>query len=126
MLNRSGIKRQSFGAPVQILLNPDLQFSVGVVVSNATAVTKGGKKVVKAGTPLVGSLDARNTAFTVATNATNVQGILLHDVDVTEGNGNGTLLIFGFVNSDKIDAATKAMLTTEVKAAIPQVKFIKG
>lgn len=126
MLNRSGIKKQSFGAPVQILLNPDLQFSVGVVVSNATAVTESGRKVVKAGTPLAGNLDARNTAFTVATDATNVQGILLHDVDVTEGNGNGTLLIFGFVNPDKIDATTKAMLTTEVKAAIPQVKFIKG
>ena len=126
MLNRSGIKTQAFGAPVQILLNPDLQFSVGVVVSNAKAVTEGGRKVVKAGTPLAGNLDARNTAFTVATDATNVQGILLHDVDVTEGNGNGTLLIFGFVNQDKIDAATKAMLTTEIKAAIPQVKFIKG
>lgn len=126
MLNRSGIKKQSFGAPVQILLNPDLQFSVGVVVSNATAVEEGGRKVVKAGTPLVGSLDARNTAFTVAADATNVQGILLHDVDVTEGNGNGTLLIFGFVNPDKIDATTKALLTDEVKKAIPQVRFIKG
>lgn len=126
MLNRDGIKRQSFGAPVQILLNPDLQFSVGVVVSNATAVTENGRKIVKAGTPLAGSLEARNTAFTVAADATNVQGILLHDVDVTEGNGNGTLLIFGFVNPDRIDATTKALLTTEVKAAIPQVKFIKG
>lgn len=126
MLNNSGIKKQSFGAPVQILLNPDLQFSVGVVVSNAKTVTEGGRKVVKAGTPLAGNLDARTTAFTVATDAANVQGVLLHDVDVTDGNGNGTLLIFGFVNPDKIDAATKAMLTTEVKAAIPQVKFIKG
>lgn len=126
MLNRSGITKQTFGAPTQILLNPDLQFSVGVVVSNAKAVDENGKKIVKAGTPLVGSLDARNTAFTVATSAANVQGILLHDVDVTKGNGNGTLLIFGFVNADKIDTATKALLTSEVKAAIPQVKFIKG
>lgn len=126
MLNNSGIKKQSFGAPVQILLNPDLQFSVGVVVSNAKTVTEGGRKVVKAGTPLAGNLDARTTAFTVATDAANVQGVLLHDVDVTDGNGNGTLLIFGFVNPDKIDAATKAMLTAEIKAAIPQVKFIKG
>lgn len=126
MLNRNGVKKQTYGAPVQILLNPDFQFSVGVVVSNATAVEEGGRKVVKAGTPLAGNLDARNTAFTVATEAANVQGILLHDVDVTDGNGNGTLLIFGFVNPDKIDATTRAMLTTEIKAAIPQVKFIKG
>ena len=34
MLNNSGIKKQVLGAPQQILLNPDMQFSVGVVVSN--------------------------------------------------------------------------------------------
>ena len=128
MFNNSGITKQSFGAPVQILLNPDMQFSVGVVVSSAKAVEVNGKKIVKAGTPLVGSLDVRNTAFTVVdtTNAADVKGVLLHDVDVTNGNGNGTLLIFGFVNPDKIDATTRALITDDVKAAIPEVHFIKA
>lgn len=125
MLNNSGITKKTFGAPVQILLNPDMQFSLGVAVSKEGAVEEGGRKVIKAGTPLTGNLDSRNTAFTKATGA-NAVGVLLHDVDVTNGNGNGTLLIFGFVNSNRLDAATKALITDEVKAAIPAVKFIAG
>lgn len=127
-MNNSGIKTQKLGAPKQILLNPDLQFSVGIVVSNAKFVEEGGKKLVKAGTPMVGNLDARTTAFTVveSSDANKVQGVLLHDVDVTNGNANGTLLISGFVNTNRIDSTTKAMISETVKAAIPTVKFIAG
>ena len=127
-MNNSGIKTQKLGAPKQILLNPDLQFSVGIVVSNAEFVTEGGKKLVKAGTPMVGNLDARTTAFTVvgSSDANKVQGILLHDVDVTDGNANGTLLIMGFVNTNRIDATTKALIVEGVKTTIPMVKFIAG
>ena len=127
-MNNSGIKTQKLGAPKQILLNPDLQFSVGIVVSNAKFVEEGGKKLVKAGTPMVGNLDARTTAFTVveSSDANKVQGVLLHDVDVTNGNANGTLLISGFVNTNRIDSTTKAMISENVKAAIPTVKFIAG
>lgn len=127
-MNNSGIKTQKLGAPKQILLNPDLQFSVGIVVSNAKFVEEGGKKLVKAGTPMVGNLDARTTAFTVVgdSDANKVQGVLLHDVDVTNGNANGTLLISGFVNTNRIDSTTKAMISETVKAAIPTVKFIAG
>lgn len=127
-MNNSGIKTQKLGAPKQILLNPDLQFSVGIVVSNAEFVTEGGKKLVKAGTPMVGNLDARTTAFTVVggSDANKVQGVLLHDVDVTDGNANGTLLIMGFVNTNRIDSTTKTKISESVKAAIPTVKFIAG
>ena len=127
-MNNSGIKTQKLGEPKQILLNPDLQFSVGIVVSNAKFVEEGGKKLVKAGTPMVGNLDARTTAFTVvgSSDANKVQGILLHDVDVTDGNANGTLLIMGFVNTNRIDATTKALIVEGVKTTIPMVKFIAG
>ena len=124
-MNNSGIKTQKLGAPKQILLNPDLQFSVGIVVSNAKFVEEGGKKLVKAGTPMVGNLDARTTAFTVVgdSDANKVQGVLLHDVDVTNGNANGTLLIMGFVNTNRIDKTTKAKITADVKKALPMIKF---
>ena len=42
-MNNSGIKTQKLGAPKQILLNPDLQFSVGIVVSNAKFVEEATK-----------------------------------------------------------------------------------
>ena len=128
-MNNSGITATAATAPVQILLSIANQFSLGIVVSNATYVTEGGKKLVKAGTPLVGNLDARTTAFTVGAigTAASVKGVLLHDVEVTNGNANGTLLIQGFVNTNRIDTATKALLIAEIKTALnAKVTFIAG
>lgn len=117
MFNQSGITKTTGAAPVQILANVELQYSMGVVVSQAAGKDINGKKIVKAGTPLTGSLDARATAFTAAGEA-NAVGVLLHDVDVTNGNANGTLLLFGFVNTNRLDSATKALITAGVKTAL--------
>lgn len=117
MFNKSGITKTSGAAPVQILANVQLQHSMGVVVAQSAGVDVNGKKIVKAGTPLTGSLDARATAFGKASGA-NAVGVLLHDVDVTSGNANGTLLIFGFVNTNRLDSATQALITADVKSAL--------
>ena len=120
MANR--IKTQTYVNVNQILFNTDPQVSVGVLVSN-TGISAGtdGRKIVKAGTPLAGSLEARGTAFTKAATTegvSNAVGILLHDVDVTAGAENGTLLIFGFVDLNKVDTTTAALVTSEVKTAL--------
>ena len=129
MLNQTGVRKETYGNTNQILFAVEHQVSTGVVVSKALGVAEGTKKVVKAGTPLTGNLDARTTAFTEAaagssTEASNAVGVLLHDVDVTTGDANGTLLLFGFVNTNRIDATTKAKLTDTVKAAMPMIKFV--
>lgn len=129
MLNRTGVRKETYGNTNQILFAVEHQVSMGVVVSKALGVAEGTKKVVKAGTPLTGNLDARTTAFTAATvgsstEASDAVGVLLHDVDVTTGDANGTLLLFGFVNTNRIDATTKAKLTDTVKAAMPMIKFV--
>lgn len=130
MLNNTGIVKETYNDVPQILFNVELQASVGVLVDQdaGTEDDATGKKIVKAGTPLTGSLDARTTAFTAASAgstgvASDAVGILLHDVDVTVSDANGTLLIFGFVNTDRIDATTKAKLTEHVKAALPLITF---
>lgn len=129
MLNKTGITKIVGTAPVQILFNVQNQFSVGIKVDDANYVTENGRKIVKAGTPLTGNLEARETAFVKATTSSgssNVVGILLHDVDVTEGDTNGTLLIWGFVDLNKLDTATAALITTEVKTALKGgVTFLK-
>ena len=128
MYNNTGITKTSYLNKNQILFAVEHQVSMNIVVDDTAgtedSATK--RKIVKAGTPLTGSLDARTTAFTKATTSTgsNVVGILLHDVDVTAGENNGTLLIFGFVNTNRIDATTKALITAEVKAALPMIKFV--
>lgn len=129
MLNQTGVRKETYGNTNQILFAVEHQVSMGVVVSKALGVAEGTKKVVKAGTPLTGNLDARTTAFMAATagsstEASNAVGVLLHDVDVTTGDANGTLLLFGFVNTNRIDATTKAKLTDIVKAAMPMIKFV--
>lgn len=123
MLNQTGVKKTVGIAPNQILVNPQLQFSVGVVVSKecaAKAVVENGRKILKAGTPLAGNLDARTTPYTIAT-AENVTGVLLHDVDVTDANANGTLLIFGIVNMNRLHTTAKAMMTDGMRAALKTV-----
>lgn len=129
MLNKTGITKVVGTAPVQILFNVQNQFSVGIKVDDANYVTENGRKIVKAGTPLSGNLEARETAFVKATTSSgssNAVGILLHDVDVTEGDTNGTLLIWGFVDLNKLDTATAALITTEVKTALKGgVTFLK-
>lgn len=129
MLNQTGVRKETYGNTNQILFAVEHQVSMGVVVSKELGVAEGTKKVVKAGTPLTGDLDARTKAFTAAiggssTEASDAVGVLLHDVDVTTGNANGTLLLFGFVNTNRIDAATKAKLTDTVKKAMPMIKFV--
>lgn len=129
MLNQTGVRKETYGNTNQILFAVEHQVSMGVVVSKALGVAEGTKKVVKAGTPLTGNLDARTTAFTAATagsstEASDAVGVLLHDVDVTTGDANGTLLLFGFVNTNRIDETTKAKLTDTVKKAMPMIKFV--
>lgn len=124
MLNHTGITKVTAVAPNQILFNVEHQLSVGILCGNTgvTANTEG-KKILKAGTPMAGVLTERDTAFTKANDDTAV-GILLHDVDVTAGANNGTLLIFGFVNTDRIDDTTAALITADVETALPMIKFL--
>lgn len=127
MYNNTGIKKETYGNRNQLLFAVEHQVSMGIVVDEtAFTVTENGRKIAKAGTPVTGSLDARGAAFTpavTASNASNAVGILLHDVDVTEGDNNGTLLLHGFVNTNRIDATTKAKITAEVKKALPLIVF---
>lgn len=127
MLNRTGIKKETAGAPVQILFNVQNQMSVSIRVDDAVSVTENGRKLVKAGTPLNGDLTARETAFKAAADTTApAVGVLLHDVDVTDGDANGSLLIWGFVNLDRLDTATAALITANRKSELAgRVWFLK-
>lgn len=128
MLNRPGIKKETLAAPQQILFNVQNQMSVSILVDKTMAsVTVDGRKVVKAGTPLSGDLTARGTAFKAAADSTApAVGVLLHDVDITDNNANGTLLIWGFVNLDRLDSATAALITANRKTELAgRVWFLK-
>lgn len=119
MYNQSGISKVSGVPRTQILFNVQNQMSVSIKLGKnfAGATTENGRKIVKAGTPLTGDLTKRSTPFTAAS-GNDAVGVLLHDVDVTEYDANGSLLIWGFVNLDRVDATTKGKLTGEVQDAL--------
>lgn len=191
----------------QILFCTDPQVSVGIIVDDA-GVEAGadGRKVVKAGTPMYGSLTARETAFKISTSSvaasatatvsgtgvtaatvtaatfstavsgasgiyefeysesdtswqydgtdittttygitvtgtpadgdkitvdftaaynTTPVGVLLHDVDVTAGDDNGTCLIFGFVDLNKVDSSVVTTLVAAQSALDGKVYLCK-
>lgn len=124
MLNNAHVKKESYGNVNQILFAIPHQVSVGIVVSQelGTLDDKTGKKIVKAGTPVKGDLNNRTTPFTAAD--TTAEGVLLHDVDVTYGDNNATLLLFGFVNTNRIDETTRAKITEDIETALPMIKFV--
>lgn len=133
MLNQTGIKKVSAFTEKTILIAPELAFSMSCKVANTGLTADStGKKIVKAGTPLAGNLEARNTAFTVAKDTTaesvtssNATCMLLHDVDVTEGNANAQALIFGFVDTGKLDTDVVSKLTASARAALSKITFVK-
>lgn len=124
------IEQVAATATKQILFATQPSMSVGVVVGNTgVSADSNGKKILKAGTPLKGSLEARGTAWTLSADSSGTNpavGVLLHDVDVTAGNENGTALIFGFVDLNKVDSSVTALITTAAKTALAgKVTFLK-
>lgn len=201
-----GFKKTTAVNVDQILFCTDPQVSVGIIVDDASVEAgSDGRKVIKAGTPMYGSLLDRSTAFKVVTSSvdpvatatvsgtgvtaaavvastfstkvsgasgtyeftyvladtewqldgtgvtlaqygitptgtpadgdkitvkftagynTSPVGVLLHDVDVTDGDNNGTLLIFGFVNIDRISDAATANALLAAESALDGKVFI--
>lgn len=110
MLNKHMIIKDSYGNVNQILADPSLQFSVGCIVPQSLVSTK-------AGTPIHVDLSNINAACKEVDNTkTFANAVLLHDVDVSNGQTNGTALIFGFVDLNKIDTATQELLKTALSA----------
>lgn len=131
MLNVSGIKKEVGTNVNQILFNAHDFVAVGIVVdkTNADAETVEGRKILRAGTPLTGDLTARTTKFTKpadAATSSNAVGVLLHDVDVTDADANATLLIWGFVNMNRLSTKAAGLITSNIKIGLGgKVWFLK-
>lgn len=124
MLNQTGVETLNYGAPEKtILVDPLNSTAVSIEVAN-TGVTADseGKKIIKAGTPVYGSLRARNTPFTISgTEGAKPAGVILHDVDVTSGKKNSQIVIFGTIDVSKVDSA----VATTLIAAEANLKMIQ-
>ena len=128
MLNYDGIEKTTLTAPKQILANVQLQESVGCIVPQTLGVAVGSKKIAKAGTPINIDFTNLQTAAKAAATASPMNAVLLHDVDVTSGSENGTALIFGFVNLNRVDSDVATAITTAkgYGTPSPMLTFIKA
>ena len=133
------VKKTSYDTPKSILIAPEKAFSIPVIVGN-TGVSAGsdGRKIIKAGTAIGGDtsvLTNRQTVLKVTNEipeyelkdiekGSKSQGIILHDVDVTDGDANATMLVFGFVDLNKIETTSQPV--TEVQTALTKITFMKS
>ena len=122
MLNQSTVRTTTGTTRKTILVDEFNSTALPCMVSNTgVEANSEGKKIVKAGTPVAGSLTARETAFTVAKDGTGAVGVVLHDVDVTGGTANSQVVIFGFIDVSKLESDVVAM----VNAAAANLKMIQ-
>ena len=124
MLNQTGVIKESYGIRKTILFDELNSTAISCIVAN-TGVTAGsdGKKIIKAGTPLKGDLTNRETPFTVASDTAS--GVILHDVDVTEGNANSQIVIFGTIDISKLEEDVVTKITEGIKSSLKMIQFIK-
>ena len=102
-------KSQDYTTGKQILVFPDHYVCVAHTFAkgDAAATDEDGRKVIKAGT------------IYPANNAT-AKGIVFNDIDVTDGDMNGALLIHGFVKTAALPVAPAA----EAKTALKLIEFM--
>lgn len=137
MLNRDGITKATATTPKQILANVDIQASCGCIVPATLGVAVGTRKIAKAGTPI--NIDLLNLQTAVkkpaaaqsgppAVAAVPMNAVLLHDVDVTNGDANGTALYLGVVNVNRVESDVASAITAAVAidGKSPLVVFIKA
>lgn len=129
MLNQSTISTVEGTTRKTILVDELNSTAFSCKVANTgISADSDGKKIVKAGTPISGSLEARGTAFVKASTTegvSNATGILLHDVDVTDGTKNAQVVVFGFIDLNKLDSDVQELVTSAVKTALRMIQFVK-
>lgn len=111
------VKTGEYGVRKTILIGQEsFYIALPVLVSGSA------NAVIKAGQPLVGDLEDRDTAFTAGTS--NAKGVNLHDVKLdADGKGNATIVIAGCIDLLKLDSTVATALKS---AAIPNIILVKG
>ena len=123
----NSVKSKTYSNEKQILIAPELAFTIGCLVGNTGVnADANGRKIIKAGTPVGGSTSVLTNRQTVLTKgAENAQGVVLHDVDVTDGDGRATLVVSGYVDLYKVDEDVKTIITSATET-LTRIVFLNG
>lgn len=88
-------------------------------IANSYIVASMANGVAETTVAAVTSADVTTAGGGAETVTGNIDGILLHSIDVTDGEAVGTLMIAGSINVDNLDTVPG----TAVKAALPRILF---
>lgn len=103
-------KENLVNMPSEILYNDHFVGIPTMVSSTEVAADSEGKKIVKAGNIL-------------PQNDATAKGVLLSDVDVTNGDAPGTIVIHGFVDNAKL-VKNGITVTAEAVSALKMINFV--
>lgn len=121
------IVKETYGAPEKHILIANDSYMVtlpGIIKATGVEAGSDGKKIVKAGTPLYGDIEKRDSGFAISGTG-NPVCIALHDVDVTAGDENGTIVLAGCVDLLKLEDSVKSAVAS-AKANLPRIIFVEG
>ena len=100
----------TYGQPIGVLKFFDYKGAACVVPQSMVAqADANGKKIVKAGTPF-------------PSNDNKCLGLILEDVDVTQGDNHGTYIYKGIVDPAKL-TANGITVAAAAKSVMPNVQF---
>lgn len=104
------LKQNAINLPLEILYNNHFVGVPCMVSSTGITPDSEGKKIVKAGTIL-------------PQNDATAKGVLLTDVDVTNGDCSGTIIIHGFIDNAKL-VKNGITVSAEAVSALKMIDFI--
>lgn len=119
------VKVTNYNVDKNILIAPELAMTLPAQIGGTAGTT------IKAGTPLYGDLQDRDTAFVEATTSTtsNANVVLLHDVTIESGQtkANGTIVLNGTVDLLKLESDVVSKITSQVVTALDgKINFVEG
>lgn len=120
-------KKTSYENDMEILVTEKnlVRFSGTVLASNVTAADENGKKYVKAGTLIDadGNVVKQTGDSGSETLTTTPVGILYRTVDVTNGDMPCSLVVEGYLRTDRVLDGFADKAIEAIKAALPKVTF---
>lgn len=119
------MKTETFGTSKEVLYDAEYK-AVPVTIDSESVTAEDGKRVLEAGTLVRGDgasiFDDRGVKVVAGTTAdTNLDGVLLYDVDVTDGDAAGACVYAGTLWANKVNGGN---VPAEVRDQLNQIKFI--
>lgn len=121
------IKETNYENDMEILVtNKNLvAFSGTVLASSVTQSDEHGKKYVKSGSLIdeTGAVVIQTGEEGSETLSSAPTGVLYKTVDVTNGDMSGSLIVEGYLRSDRVLDGFAEKAIEEIKATLPNIKF---